>query len=153
MSCAWTDPPPTATDPRDLAMLATTNRPTSHVRCCPAIPAERRGESLIEQASRFIQAVVEIVAGDRPCTQVIRYADEGVYETLTRQLVARTRGDDGHVVRNRPRAKVVSVRVICTRTDVAEVSARVSDGTRSRALAARLEHMRGRWVCTALDIG
>ncbi len=122
--------------------------------CVPAIvPAGQGTESLIEQASRFIQAVVEIVAGDRPCTQAIRYADERVYATLTRHLVASTRDEDRRGVRHRPRAKVVSIRVTCPRSAVAEVSARVSDGIRSRALAARLEYMRGRWVCTALEIG
>lgn len=135
----------------------TSAQPLRTLRLCGSIPARTSAglptEPLIEQASRFIQAVVEIVAGDRSCTQAIRYADERVYATLTRHLVAATRDNDGRGVRHRPRAKVVSVRVTCPRTDVAEISARVSDGTRSRALAARLDHVRGRWVCTALDIG
>lgn len=117
-------------------------------RACPA----RRPTTLLDEASRFIQAVVEIVAGDRPCTQAIRYADAHVYDTLTQHLVATTR-DEGRHARHRARARVVSVRVTCTQSDVAEVSARVDDGTRSRAIAARLEHGRGRWVCTALVIG
>jgi len=161
MTSAAALPEPTghdATDPRTQAMLATTTRhlPGS-LRSCGGAPATTAGgrpaEPLIEQASRFMQAAVEIVAGDRPCTQVIRYADERVYETLTRHLVAATRDEDGRAVRHRPRAKVVSVRVTCPRSDVAEVSTRVSDGTRSRALAARLELVRERWVCTALEIG
>ncbi|MDQ3627462.1 MAG: Rv3235 family protein [Actinomycetota bacterium] len=139
-------------------MFATpTRQPPRQLCSCPALPATaaagRPAEPLIEQATRFIQAVVEIVAGDRPCTQVIRYADERVYATLTRHLVAATRDEDGRGVRQRPRGRVVSIRVTCPRSNVAEVSARVSDGTRSRALAARLEQMRGRWVCTALEIG
>lgn len=122
-------------------------------RTCGHRPAATtRAEPLINQASRFVQAVVDIVAGDRPCSQVIGMADPGVYELLTGHALAahRLRGP-GSVRRRRPR--VVSVRVVCHRPDVAEVSARVCHGERSRALAARLEQTRGRWVCTALDIG
>ncbi|CAN5235832.1 hypothetical protein BH24ACT12_BH24ACT12_16430 [soil metagenome] len=145
-------------DPRTPAMLSTTTRQSvRRPHSCAGVPAivtaGQGTEPLIEQASRFIQAVVEIVAGDRPCTQVIRYADERVYATLTQHLVARTRDEDGRSVHHRPRARVVSIRVTCPRSAVAEVSARVSDGIRSRALAARLDYMRGRWVCTALEIG
>jgi hypothetical protein len=109
-------------------------------------------EPLIKQVSRFVQGVVDIVAGDRPCSQVMGMADASVYDLLTTRAVA------AHRVRSRAaarrlRPRVVSVRVVCHRPGVAEVSARVCHGERSRALAARLEHTRGRWVCTALDIG
>ena len=106
------------------------------------------GEPLIKQVSRFVQGVVDIVAGDRPCSQVMGMADARVYEQLTGRAEAAQRG---RVRRRRPR--VASVRVVCHRPDVAEISARVSHGERSRALAARMERRRGRWVCTALDIG
>lgn len=161
MTSSGAVPDPTAagaTDPYAPVLLATAGRGPLHSRrscagiCAPAA-AGQPAEPLIEQASRFVQAVVEIVAGDRPCTQAIRYADEHVYATLTRHLVAATRDEDGRSIRHRPRARVVSIRVTCPRGDAAEISARVSDGTRSRALAARLELMRGRWVCTALEIG
>jgi hypothetical protein len=122
-------------------------------RTCGHRPAaQASAEPLINQASRFVQTVVDIVAGDRPCSQVIGMADSHVYEQLTGHAVEahRVRGA-GTVRRRRPR--VVSVRVVCHRPGVAEISARVCHGERSRALAARLEHARGRWVCTALDIG
>ena len=108
-------------------------------------------DPLIRQVSRFVQGVVDIVAGDRPCTQVMGMADAQVYDLLTSRAIAAHRTRSGAARRRRPR--VVSVRVVCHRPGVAEVSARVCHGERSRALAARLEHTRGRWVCTALDIG
>lgn len=122
-------------------------------RSCAHSPATTTPEEpLINQASRFVQAVVDIVAGDRPCSQVIGRADSDVYSLLTAHAVAASRmRRPGPVRRRRPR--VVSVRVVCHRPGVAEVSARVRHGERSRALAARLDNVRGRWVCTALDIG
>ncbi len=120
---------------------------------CPQSPAHQApAEPLINQASRFVQVVVDIVAGDRPCSQVIGVADAHVYELLTGHAVAAQRRRRARTERRR-RPRVVSVRVVCHRPGVAEVSARVCHGERSRALAARLEHTRGRWVCTALDIG
>jgi hypothetical protein len=122
---------------------------TGTCRHASAQPAP--AEPLIDHASRFVQVVVDIVAGDRPCSQVIGVADAHVYELLTGHAVAARRLRARTERRRRPR--VVSVRVVCHRPGVAEVSARVCHGERSRALAARLEITRGRWICTALDIG
>jgi hypothetical protein len=119
--------------------------------CSQAPTRQAPAEPLINQASRFVQVVVDIVAGDRPCSQVIGAANAHVYELLTGHAVAAQRRRTRTERRRRPR--VVSVRVVCHRPGVAEVSARVCHGERSRALAARLENTRGRWVCTALDIG
>jgi len=115
-------------------------------------PTRAPAEPLISQASRFVQTVVDIVAGDRPCSQVMGMADPHVYEVLTGHAIAAHRRRGVRTTRRR-RPRVVSVRVVCHRPGVAEISARVTHGERSRALAARLEHARGRWVCTALDIG
>lgn len=120
--------------------------------CRHAATRQAPAEPLINQASRFVQVVVDIVAGDRPCSQVMGIADAHVYELLTGHAVAAQRSRAARTERRR-RPRVVSVRVVCHRPGVAEVSARVCHGERSRALAARLENTRGRWVCTALDIG
>jgi Family of unknown function (DUF6459) len=43
---------------------------------------------------------------------------------------------------------------ICRPTaETAEISARVTTGRRSRAIAARLDLRRGRWLCTAIQFG
>ena len=124
----------------------------SGLSCAHQSTTQPPAQPLIQQASRFVQVVVDIVAGDRPCSQVIGMAEPAVYELLTGHAVAAHRRRGQRRGRHR-RPRVVSVRVICHRPGVAEVSARVCHGERSRALAARLEQARGRWVCTALDIG
>jgi Family of unknown function (DUF6459) len=96
---------------------------------------------------------VEIVSGDRPCTQLIRWTDRDVYDDLTTRVAALS-GTSGSVPAvGRPRAKVVSVKICRPRNGVAEVAAHVRQGRRSHALAARLEQAEQRWICTALELG
>lgn len=103
--------------------------------------------------STFLQAVIEAVANDRPVSQLARWTSSRVYADLNarRERVAEQRG----AVRS-PRAArhhIASVRVCPVEVDVAEVSGRVVTGRRSRALAARLEYVHSRWMCTALVFG
>jgi hypothetical protein len=105
-------------------------------------------------SGRIVQAVVEIVGGDRPVSQVLRWTTPSVYQDLGRraQLVARgvgRRPGQGGIQGTRP--QVVGVRTCFVATDVAEVSAHVRYGHRSRAVAARFERHRDRWVCCALE--
>ena len=105
-----------------------------------------------EWAARFVQAVVEVVSGDRALTQLARWTEPAVYDDLGRRRarVARHRrpgpGRSG-------RQQVATVHVWQPDADSAEVAARVTFGGRSRAIAARLDFRRGRWVCTALAFG
>ncbi|WP_051217999.1 Rv3235 family protein [Nocardioides insulae] len=105
-------------------------------------------------AWRFGQAAVEIVGGDRPLTQLLRWTSSDVYEDLAER--ARTVGragrhspGQGRVQPVRPR--VVNAHVAQPRPGVAEAALHVRYGERSRALAARFEERAGRWVCTALE--
>jgi hypothetical protein len=101
-------------------------------------------------AARYVQAVVEVLAQRRPISQLARWTSAEVFNELTR----RTRRPSGSADRCRPaRQSVVSVRVCAIGADAAEVAARVTDGDRSRAIAARLDFRRGRWTCTALTLG
>ena len=43
--------------------------------------------------------------------------------------------------------------VFCPSPEAAEISVHVRHGERSRAIAARIEHVGGRWCCTALQFG
>jgi len=110
-------------------------------------------------AAQVIQAVVEVLAGDRQLTQLTAWVDEDVYAavaaaapelsrsptTQRRSPVARIRLEDRPIVR--------SVHVTEPASGVAEVVARVQTGHRSRAVALRLEQWRGRWRCSALAVG
>jgi hypothetical protein len=102
-------------------------------------------------AARFLQAVVEVVSSDRPLTQLVRWTQPSILSDISRrrQAVAqRTAGPS-----RTGRQHVASVHVSRPHALTAEVAARVSTGPRSRALAARLEFQRDRWLCTALDFG
>ena len=109
----------------------------------------------VEQwARRYAQAAVEIVGGDRPVSQLLRWSSREVYENLDRraQLVARAGHHQPGQGRVQPvRPKVVGVHSCFVSREAVEVSVHVRYGERSRALAARVERTRDRWCCTALD--
>lgn len=136
------DPPRTASpDP---------GRPWADV--IPIEAARRRG--LEQWALRYAQAAVEIVGGDRPVTQLVRWTEREVYLDLERraQLVARAGRHQPGQGRVQPvRPKVLGVHLCVLARDTVEVSAHVRYGERSRALAARFEERQQRWCCTALE--
>lgn len=117
------------------------------------VPADVRDETaeIRHLAGSLAQAAVEVVAGQRPVLQMLRWTDEHVYGDLERRaaLVAQARG----TAARRVHAQVRSVHVCRPDPDVAEVSVHVRHGERSRALALRLERHRDRWRCTVLLFG
>ncbi|MBB6629021.1 hypothetical protein H5V45_16970 [Nocardioides sp. KIGAM211] len=119
------------------------------------LPIDLRVRRQLEQWSwRYAQAAVEIVGGDRPVSQLLRWSSRPVYEDLARRalLVAQAGGHEPGAGRVQPvRPMVQSVRCCFLAREAAEVSVRVRYGQRSRALAARFELRTGRWLCTALD--
>ncbi|MDN5746434.1 MAG: Rv3235 family protein [Nocardioidaceae bacterium] len=114
----------------------------------------RMQHSIEERAHRFCQAAVEIVAGDRPVSQVVRWTSREVHADLRRRahLVARAGGHQPGLARVqtvRPHVESVHSCFVCE--DVVECAVRVRYGDRSRAIAARFERVDERWICTALD--
>jgi hypothetical protein len=113
-----------------------------------------RRHGLEQWACRYTQAAVEIVGGDRPVTQLLRWSSREVYLDLERraQLVARAGRHQPGQGRVQPvRPKVLGVHLCFVARDKVEVSAHVRYGARSRAIAARFEERRQRWCCTALE--
>lgn len=104
-------------------------------------------------AHRFASAVVEVIGGDRGPSQLLRWTTDRVYADLQRRsaLLARTTPGDRRV--RRLRSQVRSVHVFCPSPEAAEISVHVRHGERSRAIAARIEQLEGRWCCTALQFG
>jgi hypothetical protein len=105
---------------------------------------------------RYAQAVVEIVNGDRPVSQLVRWTSPRVHEELNRraQIVARAGVHQAGLGRGRRlvvRPAVQNVRTCFISPGVAEVSVHVRYGERSRAIAARFERTQDRWICTALE--
>ena len=121
---------------------------TPDLRVLPGARAE-----LEAFAHRFASAVVEVIGGDRGPSQLLRWTTERVYADLQRRsaLLARTTPGDRRV--RRLRSQVRSVHVFCPSPEAAEISVHVRHGERSRAIAARIEHVDGRWCCTALQFG
>jgi len=118
-----------------------------------SIEAPRR-RGLEQWACRYTQAAVEIVGGDRPVTQLLRWSSREVYVDLERraQLVARAGRHQAGQGRVQPvRPKVLGVHTCFLARDLVEVSAHVRYGERSRALAARFVEVQQRWCCTALE--
>jgi hypothetical protein len=102
-------------------------------------------------AARLAQAVVEVVGGQRPVSQLVRWTAADVHRDLERRalLVRRAAGAAPRAVR----PQVRSVHVCRPSTEVAEVSVHVRHGHRSRAVAMRLERCNERWLCTVLEFG
>lgn len=119
------------------------------------VPVDPRMRRIIEErAHRFCQAAVEIVAGDRPVSQVVRWASRDVHADLRRRahLVARAGGHQPGLAQVQPvRPRVESVHSCFVTETIVECGVRVRYGHRSRAVAARFERVDERWICTALD--
>jgi hypothetical protein len=119
------------------------------------VPLEHPGWRALEDwARRYTQAAVEIVGGDRPVSQLLRWTSREVYADLERraQLVARAGQHLPGAGRVQPvRPRVLGVHSCFVTGDVAEVSSHVRYGGRSRAVAARFERVRDHWRCTALE--
>ena len=156
-------PVPTAPGPGRLGPGHARARPAATARS-PAGPDDaarrRRGRGrpslrrkLEPWSHRYAQAAVEIVGGDRPVSQLLRWPPATVYADLHRRalLVARAGGHQPGQGRVQPvRPKVVSVHTCFVSDTAVEAGIRVRYGARSRALAARFElAARDRWVCTA----
>lgn len=149
------DPATCAQGALALHYLAEGSPPAGIASRSRAVARQRRPADPLEAwAASFVQAVVEVVAGDRPLSQLVRWTSRRVYaDVADRQrlgpepVIAPTSRTSAR------RQQVASLRVYRPGPDVAEVSARVTSGSRSRAVAARLDRVRGRWMCTAIDFG
>lgn len=104
-------------------------------------------------ATRFAQAVVEVISGDRGPQQLIRWTSPDVYHDLLARSQALHRVHPAGERGQRVRAVVRSVHLFRPDTGVAELAVHVRAGERSRALAIRLEEDEGQWRCTALEFG
>lgn len=117
-------------------------------------PVVRR--ELHRWAMTFAQACVEVVLGDRPASQLVRWATPEIHREIAYRagVVARA-SVHGQARGGRPpvRPQVQNVRTCFVGDQAVEMCVRVKYGERSRALAGRLEVIGGRWQCTALEFG
>ena len=99
-------------------------------------------------AARLVQALVEVLAGDRPVGQLVRWTSAAVFDDVSALALP---GGRGRTVS--ARGVVRSVHVSEPVDGVAEVAAVVRRGRRTTAVALRLEGLDGRWQCTAVELG
>ena len=100
---------------------------------------------------QHVQAVLEVLAHERPRHQLVRWLTPEVYADLGVHLAAR-RPPSGPRPGGRARRTVSSIHVFEPADGVAEATAVVVGGRRARAVAVRLEGWDGRWRCTRLAI-
>ena len=99
-------------------------------------------------ASRFVPALVEVLSGDRPVSQLMRWTEREVYEEIRRRVEAQPRSSGTR----QARAAVRSIHLCQPRPDAAEITAVVRAGQRTRALAVRLDAIEDRWRCTEFAV-
>lgn len=120
------------------------------------VPVERDDIGpLRHRCARFMQALVEVLSGERPVRQMASWMSPDVHLELQRRLVVGSRIPAGRSTRPST-ARLVSVHVSMVDDQIAEVAARMVQHGRSRAIAVRLEPQptsRGEmvWRCTALE--
>jgi hypothetical protein len=102
-------------------------------------------------AQQFVQAALEVCAGRRAVSQLVRWTSEEVFAALSRRAALARRMDRSST--HAPPAVVRSVRICRPADGVVEASAVVVDRGRVRAVAVRLEDFAGRWRVCALEIG
>lgn len=153
------DAPVSRPAPMTQGALALRYQAAPELNVVPAPPVLRlvpTGPSLPDPqawATRLVQALAEVLAGDRPIAQLVRWTDSVVFTDLNRRVRVLGLTTTATARGSKERSAIRSVRVFTPATEVAEVAAHVRYGERSRAMALRLEVHRGRWVCTALQIG
>ncbi len=102
------------------------------------------GRSSHQFASALTRVVLEALQGRRATRQLIRWIDDRSLIELNHQIGLRR----GHHVA----LSCGSLRVQL-HGEVAEVAVRFLDSGQSFALAAKIEQVQDRWVCTCLDFG
>jgi hypothetical protein len=145
---AWDDPiprprptppdatPPDATPPDATPLSATPPRPTPPTRA-----------EAVVVATRVARPLVEVLAGRRPMRQlrgVLGPKAQVLLETMQSRAARR---------RNRG-LRLLTVRVCVPHAEAIEAAV-IMQGPdhRVRAMAIRLEHQRGRWLCMTLQLG
>ncbi|UNK47063.1 Rv3235 family protein [Arthrobacter sulfonylureivorans] len=128
-----------------------------HQKADPEAAAELR--QVTATARSVAQACLEAVAGTRPVQQLARWLDPASYEKLAHRAdivkahQAKLRSGGGVPLRLHRSAVVRSARVCRAAEGAYEASLVVVDARRVRAIALRLELVRGLWKVTALEIG
>ncbi|MEI7059332.1 Rv3235 family protein [Nocardioides sp. CCNWLW239] len=119
----------------------------------PIVPARGHLNAWIPQ---FAQKVAEVVGGDRPASQLVRWTTKDIYADLRYRasLTARSGAYDPGSGRNQPvRPRVHRCHVYEVSDDIVEATVTIRFGAGLRALAVRFERAGESWICTVLNFG
>lgn len=101
--------------------------------------------------AQLVQAVLEVLARERPRQQLVRWLAPEVYAELSTHVAASPPRAPGRAA-GLARRTVSSVHISEPADGVIEASAVAVGGPRARAVAVRLEGWDGRWRCTRLAV-
>ncbi|WP_421104723.1 Rv3235 family protein [Streptomyces bohaiensis] len=95
----------------------------------------------------FAERLVQVLSGRSPVHTLLGHVRPGAFDQLVRLA-------EGAPLREGPTTAAVRRVGFCRpAAGVLEVFARIGSADRVRALAFRLEHRRGRWWCSAVELG
>lgn len=140
--------------PEPLAVTAAPRVRSARVPSAP-VPAHMPGRSSGRPADptalacSIAQAVVEALRGVRPLAQLTRWLAPEVHTAVATRCSVTLASGPG----SRRPARVRRARVHRVDDHAAEATVVVEDLDRVRAVALRLEHIRGAWRVTALILG
>ncbi len=135
--------------------------PARHLRVVGSATSVNRGTVPDPAAwvARIAPAILEVIAAERPATQLSRWASREIFATLSRRHAAAARHPAGRD-RRPPCRRIRSVRICPVAPGVIEASAVITGVERTRAIALRLELIQRpqreeapRWLITACEIG
>jgi hypothetical protein len=160
--------PPAHSDQQTLPLewhlpggIPATPPPARHLRVIGSTPPANPGTVPDPAAwvARIAPAILEVIAAERPATQLSRWASREIFATLSRRHAAAARHPAGRD-RRPPCRRIRSVRICPVAPGVVEASAVITGVERTRAIALRLELIQRpqraeapRWLITACEIG
>jgi hypothetical protein len=94
---------------------------------------------------QLVTGIAEVLIGERPVFQLMRWVSFEVYQEIDRQVLSRTQQQNSRV-----RPFIRTIRVEITSEKVVEAIAVIQKGQRGRGMGLRLEAEKDRWRCTQL---
>lgn len=119
----------------------------------PIVPARGHLNAWVPQ---FAQKIAEVVGGDRPASQLVRWTTKDVIADLRYRaaLTARSGAYEPGLGRHQPlRPRVWRWHLHAVTDTVVEATATIQFGHGYRAMALRFEQSGENWICTVLNFG
>jgi hypothetical protein len=107
-------------------------------------------------AQRFVHVCVEVLNGHRAASHLRAVTAPADFKPVIDQLIGRTNrtylGRPGATVTRPPRVRLLGMRMCEPRDGVVEVAAVLGYGTRTWAMAVRMERPADTWLCKLIHV-